>query len=94
MGEFLDFDIAFLTNAARRMGRKIPNKVCCALETARVAWPGRRSYKLEHLSEDHGLGSDGAHRALADCQRTAMLYAKAVALSGRIGYVQGRRRMG
>jgi DNA polymerase III epsilon subunit family exonuclease len=103
MGEFLDFvgedmlvfykaefDIAFLTKAAQRISRRIPNKVCCALEAARVAWPGRASYKLVDLSEDHGLGTDGAHRALVDCQRTAMIYAKAVALSGRIGHLQGR----
>jgi DNA polymerase III epsilon subunit family exonuclease len=105
MGQFLDFvgedmlvfynapfDIAFLTNAAHRIGRTIPNKVCCALETARAAWPGRASYKLVDLSECGGLGTDGAHRALADCQRTVTIYAAAVARSGRIGYVQGARR--
>jgi DNA polymerase III epsilon subunit family exonuclease len=86
-----EFDIAFLTNAAHRIGRRIPNKVCCALETARAAWPGRESYKLVDLSEESGLGTDGAHRALADCKRTVTIYAAAVARSGRIGYVQGAR---
>jgi DNA polymerase III epsilon subunit-like protein len=85
-----EFDIAFLKKAAHR-GRKIPNRVCCALVAARTAWPGLKSYKLADLAEMTGMGTDGAHRALVDCERAAKLYAAAVATSGRIGYLQGRR---
>jgi DNA polymerase III subunit epsilon len=38
------FDCAFLSKAAKRIGRTMDNPVSCALDMARRAWPGLRSY--------------------------------------------------
>lgn len=86
------FDIAFLELAAGRIGRKIPNKVCCALRVARAAWPAQPSYKLAEVAKLGNLETDGAHRALADCKMTVSVYAAAVVESGRVGYIRGRRK--
>jgi len=72
-----EFDMAFLSNAASQCGLKIDNQVSCALEMARRAWPGRRSYRLADLSKDGGLSTEGAHRALHDCRLTITVYGAA-----------------
>ncbi|MBO0764004.1 MAG: 3'-5' exonuclease [Hyphomicrobiaceae bacterium] len=86
------FDIAFLNEAAQRIGRHIPNKVCCALEAARAAWPGLQSYRLADISADYGLGAQGADRALVDCRHTAVVYAAAVEQTGRLSQLRRRAR--
>jgi DNA polymerase III subunit epsilon len=72
-----EFDMAFLSNAAAQCGLKIENQVSCALQMARRAWPGRRSYRLADLSKDGGLSTEGAHRALHDCGLTMTIYGAA-----------------
>ena len=71
------FDMAFLSKAATRCGLKMKNQVSCALEMARRAWPGRRSYRLIDLARAGGLSIGGAHRALYDCRLTVTVYAAA-----------------
>ena len=73
------FDMKFLRKAAAQVGRTINNPVSDALKMARNAFPGRKSYKLSDLAKDAGLNTANAHRALADCEMTLIVYAGAAA---------------
>lgn len=79
------FDFAFLSKAAACIGRKIDNPVSCALEMARCAWPGRKSYKLQSIARDGGLDTTGVHRALNDCKLVMMIYGVAAVELNSIG---------
>lgn len=74
-----EFDMAFLRNAISQSqtGVLINNRVSCALEMARRAWPGRKSYRLSDLARDGKLSTEGTHRALGDCQRALIVYTAA-----------------
>jgi DNA polymerase III epsilon subunit family exonuclease len=80
-----EFDAAFLSRAAKvaGSGKSIANPVSCALLMARMAWPGRRSYKLKDLAKDGNLDMSNTHRALGDCQRTMIVYGAAARVLGR-----------
>lgn len=71
------FDQSFLSKAANAIGAKIENPVSCALDMARRAWPGLKSYKLADLAEIGGFNTKGSHRALKDCELTISIYAAA-----------------
>lgn len=73
-----DFDAAFLRVGFKNTGIPKPtNPLSCSLDMARRAWPKRRSYRLSDLARDGKLDQGGAHRALADAQRAALVYAAA-----------------
>lgn len=76
-----EFDMAFLEAAIARYepGARITNRVTCALNMARRAWPGRKSYRLADLAKDGGLSLEGTHRALGDYQRALIIYTSAAA---------------
>lgn len=58
---------------------------------ARLAWPGRRSYRLCDLATDGGLSDEGTHHALDDCRRTLIVYVSAVSVLGEtVAPVAGR----
>ena len=80
-----DFDVAFLNSSlnAYLPSRKIVNPVSCALKMARKAWPGLKSYKLSELAKIGSLSGRETHRALADCQRTMIVYGAAVRATRR-----------
>lgn len=66
-----EFDRAFLSTACQRVGgNQFDNKFHCALELARKAWPGRKSYRLSAICADAGITAQNgaAHRALPDCE--------------------------
>jgi DNA polymerase III epsilon subunit family exonuclease len=71
------FDYAFLSNAVLRFGKCLENPVSCALDMAKRAWPGLRSYKLGNLATIGGLNTQGTHRALKDCELTITVYCAA-----------------
>jgi DNA polymerase III subunit epsilon len=73
------FDHAFLSKAASQLNIKIDNPVSCALDMARRAWPGLKSYKLAKLANTGGLDTKGIHRALKDCELTITVYGAAAA---------------
>ena len=79
-----DFDMGFIRCAAAKQNLAISNQVSCALKMARRAFPGRRSYRLDDLSADGNLGTDGAHRALKDSERALIVYASAAARLGTL----------
>ena len=58
-----EFDMAFLRKAAKQHDVVIRNRVSCALEMARRAWPGRESYRLCDLAKDGNLSDEDTHRA-------------------------------
>lgn len=70
------FDMGFIKAAAATQGRAITNPVSCALDMARRAWPGRKSYKLAELAKDGGLSTQN-HRAIDDCKLALMVYTAA-----------------
>jgi DNA polymerase III epsilon subunit-like protein len=74
-----EFDMGFIQAVARRSACRVENQVACALTMARRAWPDRRSYRLADLARDGKLDVGNAHRALADCHRTMLVYAAAAA---------------
>lgn len=78
------FDCAFLSKAAHGIGRTMDNPVSCALDMARRAWPGLRSYKLIALAHSHGLDTRGHHRALTDCALTLPIYCAAATQLGGV----------
>ncbi len=71
------FDLGFLSKAAARIDKEIDNPVSCALDMARRAWPGQKSYKLANLARTFGLSTEGNHRALKDCELTITVYGAA-----------------
>jgi DNA polymerase III epsilon subunit family exonuclease len=73
------FDLAFLSKAASQIEKRIENPISDALDMARRAWPGRKSYRLVHLARDGGLSTDGMHRSLNDCRLTVTVYCAAAA---------------
>jgi DNA polymerase III epsilon subunit family exonuclease len=77
------FDIGFLGAAARAQGLTIKNPCSCALDMARRAWPGRKSYKLSALTKNLGAGKQN-HRALDDCQLALTVYGAAASKLRRI----------
>ncbi len=78
------FDMAFLERAAAKVDRRIDNPVSDALVMARKAFPGLKSYKLSKVAGVAGLASKDAHRALADCKMTAVVYGAVAAELGRV----------
>ena len=78
------FDCAFLSQAAKRLGRTMNNPVSCALDMARRAWPGRSSYQLVALAHSQGLETRGHHRALTDCALTLPIYCAAATQLGSV----------
>jgi DNA polymerase III epsilon subunit family exonuclease len=76
------FDMGFLQNAAKRQNLVINNPASCALEMARAAWPGRKSYKLCDLAKDAGMSQAGMHHALADCKLALFIYVAAASILG------------
>ncbi len=77
-----EFDMAFLQNAAKDHNIVIGNPTSCALKMARLAWPGRGSYRLADLARDGGLSDEGTHQALQDCRRALIVYTAAVSVLG------------
>lgn len=73
-----EFDMGFLSAGLKESGLPpIRNQVTCALKLSRRTWPGLRSYRLTDLAKAGNLKVDGAHRALADCQMTMIVYSAA-----------------
>jgi len=77
-----EFDMAFLRNAAKQQNLVIRNPTSCVLKMARLAWPGRESYKLHDLAKDSNLSLAESHHALFDCKLALVIYAAAAAILG------------
>ena len=73
------FDRSFIEAACAGLGLTSPSRSwICALESSRLAWPGRSSYRLSALCQDGGIALDDEHRALADCQRALQVYVASI----------------
>lgn len=71
-----EFDVSFLLRgmAAYGLGRDIPHTLVDTLPMAKLAFPGRQTYKLQDLATDLGLSAGQAHRALDDAQTCRQLF--------------------
>lgn len=74
-----EFDVAFLNATTSREGLpSFENPVSCALQMARRAWPGKKSYRLDTLAKQGRFeGGSASHRALEDARRALIVYAAA-----------------
>ena len=79
-----EFDKAFLSRAAQEIQWTIENEFHCALQMAKLAFPGHNSYRLSELANHAGIETKGAHRALADCVMASQVYSAAYK---KLGYV-------
>ena len=78
------FDMAFLhSELDLACLPQLTNRVSCALQMARKAWPGRSSYRLTNLCRDAGISIVSQHRALPDCERALRVYVAAAQSLGR-----------
>ena len=73
----ISFDRSFINEACIKVGRDGIKNVCKdTLSLARRRIKNVEDYKLKTLVEYFGIKVDEAHRALADCNMTYMLYEK------------------
>lgn len=73
-----NFDLNFIKSglAAHGLGRDLPHRVVDTLVLARVAFPGRESYKLQDLAHDLNITAYEAHRAKDDARVCAEVFLK------------------
>lgn len=69
------FDTNFLYDGAvRELGRKVQNDYIDTLPLARRCLPGQKQYTLTALAAGFGFATEGAHRALVDCEMNRQCY--------------------
>ena len=71
------FDIRFLKEAAKKIGREIDNEVIDALQIAKMAFPDLKNHKLSTVANRLNISTEGAHRALNDCAITLQVFNRA-----------------
>lgn len=71
LGQNVGFDIDFLKN----QGVRLKNPFVDTLDIAQTFLPLFPVHSLEYLSQEFGAPLGGSHRALADCQNTALVLA-------------------
>jgi len=65
----------FLNAATTRCNMApLNNRVSCALQMARRAWPDRNSYRLADLAKDQSPDAVATHRALENSKHTLAVY--------------------
>lgn len=76
VGHNISFDDKFISVSLKRIGEKnlSSHRMIDTLELARTAWPRYKNHKLQYLVEKLDLKTNGAHRALADCEATYQLF--------------------
>lgn len=69
------FDTNFLYDGAmRELGRPVKNDYIDTLYMAKSCLPQLKHYKLTDISQCFGIGTEGAHRALNDCNMNQQCY--------------------
>ena len=71
------FDMKFLKEAAKKIGREINNEVIDALQLAKLAFPDLKNHKLSTVANHLKISTGGAHRALNDCAITLQVFNRA-----------------
>ena len=71
------FDIKFLKEAVKIIGKEIHNEVIDALQIARKAFPDLANHKLSTVANHLNISTEGAHRALNDCAITLQVFSRA-----------------
>lgn len=66
-----DFDLAFLSKAASRLGHELDYPCFCSLKLARELVPNLESKNLDTLAEFFGLGFEARHRSIGDVKVTS-----------------------
>ena len=74
------FDKRFLDAEFKRININYTGKFCCSMLVARRIYQGIQNHKLETLISHANIAPTGSfHRALADAEMTALLWAKIIA---------------
>ncbi|GGI94546.1 DNA polymerase III PolC-type [Alicyclobacillus cellulosilyticus] len=72
-----EFDVGFLSQCAERVGMdRFTNPVIDTLALARVLYPGEKNYRLKTLTQKFDVELVHHHRALADAEATAKVFAR------------------
>ncbi len=75
VGHKLSFDLAFIHKALGRRGRPpLENRAVDTLPLVRRAFPRRRSYSLEKITQELGIPGSRYHRALDDAELCRQLF--------------------
>lgn len=81
VGHNVGFDINFLYEASvKHLGRPISNDHVNTLRFANKLLPDLPNRKLSTICEHFGLSTEGAHRALKDCELTNEIYQRMIAM--------------
>ena len=77
VGHNVGFDVRFIfNNSGEHLQRPFTNDYINTMRIARKAGLGLRNYRLDTLCDVFGIDSTNHHRALADCERTHVLFEK------------------
>ena len=77
VGHNVGFDVRFIfNNSGEHLQRPFPNDYINTVRIARKAGLGLQNYRLDTLCDVFGIDSTNHHRALADCERTHVLFEK------------------
>lgn len=91
------FDTNFLYDGAmRELGRPVKNDYIDTLYMAKSCLPQLKHYKLTDISQYFGIGTEGAHRALNDCNMNQQCYERMGKLlpPERMGITVGQKNCG
>jgi len=70
------FDYSFIREEFSRLGYTFSRRQLCTVRLCRKAFPGLRSYSLEHLIRHFNIKVKDRHRALADTMATVQVFEK------------------
>ncbi|MBX5437100.1 MAG: PolC-type DNA polymerase III [Alicyclobacillaceae bacterium] len=81
-----EFDVGFLGRCAERLGMPpYTEPVIDTLALARVLFPGEKNYRLKSLTQKLGVELVNHHRALADAEATAKVFAHMLGRLAELG---------
>lgn len=72
----VQFDYSFLAYALNKEGYPYEKRMLCTCKTSRAVFPGYPSYSLSKICNSLSISLQGAHRAAADAEATAILLDK------------------
>lgn len=72
----VNFDYGFVKAAFKSLGYDYNRKTLCTVKLSRKTFLGLLSYSLGNLCDSLGIGNNARHRALGDCQATAIVFDK------------------
>jgi DNA polymerase-3 subunit epsilon len=79
----VSFDFPFVLDGLRKNGLDLKDDRLCTVQLSRQVFPGLPSYSLGKLCRSLNIKVQDRHRALGDCQATAILFDQILKSGGR-----------